>query len=231
MRGESNVNGDRETGKSASPSYRVGDPGLPRCAIQRAMIARAYRLVLLVSLVLLSAGCDQWTKYHAVASLTQELGRVEGLVPRVAHYLSHAHPTPQAAITVVDGFFRFTYAENPGAAFSFLAGVSFGRWLLVALGAIAVAFFFAWALRTRGPLSFLGASLILGGALGNLFDRVRLGYVVDFVEWHYRDRVSWPIFNVADVWIFVGAVLLAISVARASRVERAPTSDPAAETF
>lgn len=166
------------------------------------------RLVLLVPLVLAAAGCDQWTKYQAVASLTDGLDQVEGVGPRIAHYLAHAHPTPNTAITVVEGLWRFTYAENRGAAFSFLADASFGRWLLVALGLVACATFFAWALRQRHPLRLLGASLILGGAIGNLFDRIRLGYVVDFVQWHYYDRFSWPVFNVADAWIFVGAVLL-----------------------
>jgi signal peptidase II len=170
--------------------------------------------MLLVSLVLASAGCDQWTKYQAVAALTHGLKHIDGVGPRLAYYLWHAHPMPTEAVTVVDGFWRFTYAENPGAAFSFLASASFGRWLLVTFSMLAVGFFFAWALRLRRGLSLLGASLILGGALGNLFDRVRLGYVVDFVQWHYQDRFSWPVFNVADVWIFVGAVFLFLSLSR-----------------
>lgn len=185
------------------------------------MITRVSRLALLVSLVLASVGCDQWTKYQAVASLTHGLDQVEGVGPRIAHYLWQAHPTPSAAVTVVAGLWRFTYAENPGAAFSFLASAWFGRWLLVAVGVVAVALFFAWALRLRRPLPILGASLILGGALGNLFDRIRLGYVVDFVQWHYQDRVSWPVFNVADAWIFIGALIMLGSLAQERRGERA----------
>lgn len=77
-----------------------------------------------------------------------------------------------------------------------------------------MALFFAWAVRLRRALPLLAAALILGGAVGNLFDRVRLGYVVDFVHWHYQDRFSWPIFNVADVWIFLGGVLLLASLWR-----------------
>jgi signal peptidase II len=183
------------------------------------MIPRVSRLVLLVSLVLASAGCDQWTKYQAVASLTHELGRVDGMGARIAHYLWHAHPTPSSAVTVVDGFWRFTYVENRGAAFSFLASAAFGRWLLVATGLIAVAAFSVWALRLRRQLAVLGAALILGGAVGNLFDRIRLGYVVDFVQWHYQDRVHWPVFNVADAWILVGAVILFGSLAQERRQE------------
>jgi signal peptidase II len=188
------------------------------------MIARASRLILLLSLVLASAGCDQWTKYQAVAALTHGLDRVEGVGPRLAHYLWQAHPTPRSTVTVVEGLWRFSYAENRGAAFSFLANAWFGRWLLVAIGLLAVALFFAWAMRLRRPLRLLGASLILGGALGNLFDRIRLGYVVDFVQWHYQDRLSWPIFNVADVWIFVGGVILFCSFGWGSRDARAPAA-------
>lgn len=176
-------------------------------------MTRVSRLVLLVSLIVASAGCDQWTKYQAVASLTDGLDQVEGVVPRIVQYLSHAHPRPSTSVTVVEGLWRFTYAENRGAAFSFLASASFGRWLLIAVGLAAVALFFAWAVRLRRPAPLLGAALILGGAVGNLFDRIRLGYVVDFVHWHYQDRLSWPIFNVADVWIFLGGVILFCSLA------------------
>lgn len=185
------------------------------------MLSRISRLLLLVSLVLMSAGCDQWTKYQAVASLTHALDDVEGTGPRIARYLWHTHPRPSSAVTVVEGLWRFTYAENPGAAFSFLGDVWFGRWLLTIIGVVAVTLFFVWAQRQRRPLLLFAASLILGGALGNLFDRVRLGYVVDFVQWHYLDRFSWPVFNVADIWIFVGGVLLAFSLTRQARVPRA----------
>jgi signal peptidase II len=185
------------------------------------MITRVSRLMLLISMVLASAGCDQWTKFQAVASLTHGLDQVEGVVPRLAHYLWQVHPRPSSTVTVVDGWWRFHYAENHGAAFSFLANAWYGRWLLVGIGLVAVGLFFAWALRQRRPLQLLASALILGGALGNLFDRVRLGYVVDFVQWHYQDRLSWPIFNVADVWIFVGGVLLFFSLVQTSRAEPA----------
>jgi signal peptidase II len=186
------------------------------------MITRVSRVVLLLSLVLASAGCDQWTKFQAVASLTYGLDQVQGLGPRIAHYLWQAHPTPRSAITVVEGLWRFTYAENPGAAFSFLANASGGRWLLVAIGIASVAMYFHWALRLRRTLPLLGTALILGGALGNLFDRIRLGYVVDFVQWHYHDRFRWPVFNVADAWIFVGGVLLLWSFLQGAREPELP---------
>jgi signal peptidase II len=185
-------------------------------------MTRVPKLILLLAFVFAAAGCDQWTKYQAVASLTHGLDRVEGVGPRIAHYLSEPHPMPRAAVTVVDGLWRFTYAENPGAAFSFLSNVWFGRWLLTAIGVLVVGVFFAWALRLRRPLPLLGAALILGGAIGNLFDRIRLGYVIDFVQWHYHDRFAWPVFNVADAWIVVGAVLLFLPTASARGCPRFP---------
>jgi signal peptidase II len=180
--------------------------------------------MLLLSLVFASAGCDQWTKYQAVASLTDGLDHMQGVSSRIAHYLWDTHPAPRTTITVVEGLWRFVYAENPGAAFSFLGNVGFGRWFLVVVGVLGVALLFGWAVRLRRPLPLLGASLILGGAIGNLFDRIRLGYVIDFVQWHWRDQFAWPVFNVADVSIFVGGVLLFLSWRSHAR-GRCETSD------
>ena len=99
-------------------------------------------------------------------------------------------------------------AFNPGAAFSFLAGEDgWQRWLFTAI-AIAACGFMLWMLR-RGGSAWLnaGLALIVGGALGNLYDRMTLGHVVDFIFVHYG---SWtfPAFNVADSAISVGAVLM-----------------------
>jgi signal peptidase II len=99
-------------------------------------------------------------------------------------------------------------AFNRGAAFSFLAGADgWQRWLF-ALVAIAACGFMAWLLR-RGGSRWLcaGLALVIGGALGNLWDRLWLGHVVDFVLVHYRGW-SFPAFNVADSAISIGAALL-----------------------
>ena len=112
---------------------------------------------------------------------------------------------------VIPGFFQFMYTENPGIAFGQLQeGGSFGRWffvVLAVLAAIAVLYYF---LRTpRNDDRLLGAcALLLAGILGNLTDRVRLGYVVDFIVIHARSY-HWPTFNIADASITIGALLLA----------------------
>jgi signal peptidase II len=110
---------------------------------------------------------------------------------------------------VVTPFFNLVRVHNTGAAFSFLAGATgWQRWFFVALGTVA-AVFIVWMLRRHGGQRLFGwaLALILGGALGNVVDRLLHGYVVDFIQVHWR---GWyfPSFNVADSAITVGAGLL-----------------------
>jgi len=130
------------------------------------------------------------------------------------------------AVSVIDGFFRLVYAENTGAAFSLLAGLPAGARVplfgLVTLLALGFMFWLYRKLTEDQRLMALSLSLLFGGAIGNLIDRVRLGYVVDFVQWYitFRERWDlklfviepgekrWPTFNVADAAITVGIALL-----------------------
>lgn len=112
---------------------------------------------------------------------------------------------------LIPGFMKFFYTENPGIAFGQLQeGGSFGRWFFVVLAVAAAIAVFYYFLRTpRNDDRVLGAcSLLLAGILGNLTDRVRLGYVVDFIVLH-AGNYHWPTFNIADASITVGALLLA----------------------
>jgi signal peptidase II len=109
----------------------------------------------------------------------------------------------------VTSFFNLVRVHNTGAAFSFLAGASgWQRWFFVTLG-FAAAVFIVWMLRGHGGqrLFAWALSLILGGALGNVVDRLLHGYVVDFIQVHYG---GWffPSFNIADSAITVGAAAL-----------------------
>ncbi len=113
-------------------------------------------------------------------------------------------------VAVIPGLLNWTLAFNTGAAFSFLAGESgWQRWLFSALAVGVSAVLVLWLSRTpRGDWrNAAPLALIIGGALGNLIDRVRLGQVTDFIEVYWHDW-SWPAFNVADSAICVGAVLL-----------------------
>lgn len=112
---------------------------------------------------------------------------------------------------LIPGFMKFFYTENPGIAFGQLQeGGSFGRWFFVVLAVAAAIAVFYYFLRTpRNDDRVLGAcALLLAGILGNLTDRVRLGYVVDFIVLH-AGNYHWPTFNIADASITVGALLLA----------------------
>ncbi len=124
----------------------------------------------------------------------------------------------------VTSFFSLVLTFNTGAAFSFLAAASgWQRWLFAAI-AIVASVLIVWLLRRGGTAWYcLGLALILGGAIGNLWDRIVLGQVVDFLLFHYA-RWSYPAFNVADSAITVGAALLIIDSFRMRRGE--PAGNP-----
>jgi len=111
----------------------------------------------------------------------------------------------------VTPFFNFVHVLNPGAAFSFLAGAGgWQRYFFITLG-LAVSTWLVRMLKQRLPrLEAMGYSLILGGALGNVADRILRGAVVDFLDFHWHGA-HWPAFNLADVAISVGAVCLIIA--------------------
>ena len=122
---------------------------------------------------------------------------------------------------VIDGFFDLTLVYNKGAAFSFLASAGgWQRWFFIGIG-VAAAVFILYLLWRHGSqrLFALGLALILGGAVGNVIDRLLHGHVVDFVLLHWRD-LYWPAFNVADSAITVGAVLLVVDELRRVRRSR-----------
>lgn len=122
-------------------------------------------------------------------------------------------------------FASLVLAFNRGAAFSFLAGEGgWQRWLF-ALVAIAACAVMLWLLRRGGRALFCaGLALIIGGALGNLYDRLTLGHVVDFLLLHYRGWY-YPAFNVADSAITLGAAALILDSFRERR-PRAPSASP-----
>src|SRR6478672_9626378 len=121
------------------------------------------------------------------------------------------------SITVIDGFFNITYVRNTGVAFGIFSAISspVKAILLSAFAALAAVLVVGYSLRTPlgKRLLHVALALILGGALGNLYDRLAYGYVVDFLEFYLRNHY-WPSFNVADSAISVGVVLLAIEITR-----------------
>ena len=160
----------------------------------------------IVSALLLGAA-DQASKVWAIRSLPL-------LEPRV----------------IVPGFFDLVHVRNTGVAFSLLSTLDH-RWVhpflilatVLAMGAV-LAYIAYLPCRGTAPT---GLGLILGGAIGNLIDRARLGYVVDFIDLHWRGH-HWPTFNVADIGISVGVALLVIDMVFSPK-EPADASRPAAD--
>ena len=113
----------------------------------------------------------------------------------------------------INSFINLTHQQNTGAAFSFLAGASgWQRWFFVVLATLVsgVILVWLWRIRREGPVVLMGGlALVLGGAIGNLIDRARVGYVTDFFQVWFGGW-AFPSFNVADSAITVGAALLII---------------------
>jgi signal peptidase II len=107
--------------------------------------------------------------------------------------------------------FRFLYTENPGLSMHFLpASGAAMRWVLVAVTAAIAAFVLAWMWREKRRDDVVALALILGGALGNIADRARLGFVVDFADLHFGNFHPFLVFNVSDAAITIGVLLLLV---------------------
>jgi len=149
---------------------------------------RLIHLLIAVIVILL----DRWTK-HLVSA-------------RIGLY-SH--------VQVIPGFLQITHTENSGAAFSLFADspAHWKTWVLIGFSAIAIVIVAVLLWKQSRPLGITGValSLILGGAAGNLWDRVFSGRVVDFLL-VYHKTYQWPVFNLADSAIVVGAALLVIEI-------------------
>lgn len=133
---------------------------------------------------------DQWTKYLAIKHLT---------------LFHHYH---------VLSFFDLSLTYNTGSAFSLLNMASgWQRWFLSGFAIFMCTFILIWLGRTAKTkhLSLLGLSCIFGGAIGNLIDRIRLGYVIDFIDLYIKNW-HWPIFNIADMAISTGVTILIIAI-------------------
>ncbi len=115
------------------------------------------------------------------------------------------------SVPVIPGFFHLTYVRNTGAAFGILAGSEPWRlYFFLAVGIVALlSLFHFFYSNHRAPLILVGTALVCGGAAGNIADRLRLGYVVDFLDF-FVGAYHWPAFNIADSAITIGIALIAI---------------------
>ena len=121
------------------------------------------------------------------------------------------------SIPVIEGYFNITYVKNPGAAFGFLANSApeFRSLFLISVTVIAIVLILYFISKSTAKEVFLtfSLSLILGGAVGNLIDRIRFGEVTDFLDF-YISSYHWPAFNVADSAISLGALILVVEIFR-----------------
>jgi len=116
---------------------------------------------------------------------------------------------PPHSITVLP-VFNIVLTHNRGVSFGmFAAGSDAGKWMLVGVACVIVVFLLHWLYRATSKLNMLALGLIIGGAIGNVIDRIFIGAVVDFLDFH-AFGYHWPAFNVADMSIFVGAALLIV---------------------
>ena len=143
------------------------------------------------------------------------------LLDRVTKLWIVAHIQPGHAIVIIPRVFRLTHVLNTGAAFSMFEGSTsqtLVRNVLIGFSIVAVVVVLAliWKMGRSITLTSVALALILGGAIGNLYDRVRFSYVVDFLEVHIV-HYHWPDFNVADSAIVVGACLLLLEMLRPQR--------------
>jgi signal peptidase II len=152
------------------------------------MFNRQTIVALFVAMLIIAL--DQWTKYLASTQLTYGL--------------------PVELLPIFD----LNLQHNTGAAFSFLADAGgWQRWFFTVVSAVVSVFLLIYLFRLRTDQKLLASSLslILGGAIGNLWDRVELGYVVDFLSFHYQ-MSFFPAFNIADSAITIGAGLMILDM-------------------
>jgi signal peptidase II len=128
----------------------------------------------------------------------------------VVTYPLNLEGQPDKQIPITD-FFNLKWVENTGVSLGLLSAETvLGRWLLVALTSAIALFVAVWLWRERRRDDSTALALILGGALGNIADRARFGYVVDFADLHFGDWRPFLVFNVGDAAITIGVLLLLV---------------------
>jgi signal peptidase II len=196
------------------------------------------RWQILITIGLIVAGVDQWTKFLAVKHLTPGIARtgtdetgplskdkqVEILsgMSAGAQFVAFATVVKGPCdsyidrcptVEVTEGFWNWRYVQNPGAAWGLFAkaddSVRVPFFLAVSLAAMIFIMSFVRKLEEEQMLLLISLSLVFGGALGNFIDRLHLNYVIDFIDW-YVGTSHWPTFNVADAAISGGVALLVV---------------------
>ena len=172
----------------------TGNSSIPKGRLNKTpkIIANGSRAFVWYLLSLVVVILDQWTKWLAETNLT------------------FLEPVP-----VIEPFLNWTLAYNYGAAFSFLADAGgWQKWFFSGLALLMSLFLIGYLIKAprKAKLLSVGLALVLGGAIGNLIDRLLNGKVTDFIHVHYADVWHYPIFNIADIGICIGVALIVIDM-------------------
>lgn len=172
----------------------TGNSSVPKGRLNKSpkVVANGSKAFMWYGLAILLLGVDQWTKWLAETTLTFH------------------QPVP-----VIEPVLNWTLAYNYGAAFSFLAEAGgWQKWFFAGLALAMSLFLLVYLMRVprQAKLLSAGLALMLGGAVGNLIDRLLHGHVIDFIHVHYYDAWHYPIFNIADMGITIGVVLIVIDM-------------------
>ena len=168
------------------------------------LVANGSRAFVWYVLALVIVIIDQWTKWLAETKLTFH------------------DPVP-----VIEPFLNWTLAYNYGAAFSFLADAGgWQKWFFSGLALLMSLFLIIYLIKAprKATLLSFGLALVLGGAVGNLIDRLLNGHVIDFIHVHYADVWHYPIFNIADIGISIGVLLIVIDMLFLEKKREMPRS-------
>ena len=180
---------------SPKPAHATtGSSTTPRSRLTKTpkMIANGSRAFIWYLLALLVVVIDQWTKWLAETKLTFH------------------EPVP-----VIEPFLNWTLAYYYGAAFSFLADAGgWQKWFFSGLALVMALFLIIYLIKAprKATLLSVGLAMVLGGAVGNLIDRMLHGHVIDFIHVHNADVWHYPIFNIADMGISIGVALIVIDM-------------------
>jgi signal peptidase II len=188
---------------------------------------------------------DQSTKFYAVKTLTFvfERSHAVSLGQQVRAFVTARHLMGEVKAPyyqeVIPHFWANRYAENPGAAWSIFANapdsIRIPFFHFVSLLAIVLIGLYYARLQPNQRLLGVALSLVMGGAIGNLIDRVVRSYVIDFIDWHLNDAEwhthwHWPTFNIADTGISVGVALIALDALLVWRASKTQPQSVAANT-
>ena len=137
------------------------------------------------------------------------------IIDQLSKYAVQLKLTLHNPVEVIPGFFNITYIFNPGAAFGLFSNISETARMIILVGisliSFAILFYMYIKIREKDNCILIPIALIIGGALGNLIDRIRFQMVVDFLDF-YWGNFHWPAFNIADTAITVGTIILVVMV-------------------